>query len=52
MQHQCELGLKWLRERRISDMIFLSNNVLDVGLPSADFTRNWIQKVGHQKLSQ
>jgi len=52
MEHQCELGLRWLRERRISDMIFLSNNVLDVGLPSAEFTRNWIKKVGNQKLKQ
>ncbi|MCX7826558.1 MAG: hypothetical protein N2689_13510 [Verrucomicrobiae bacterium] len=52
MEHQCELGLKWLRERRISDMIFLSNNVLDVGLPSAEFTRQWIKKVGGEKLSR
>lgn len=35
MQHQCDLGLKWLKEGRISDMIFLANTVLDVGLPSA-----------------
>jgi len=52
MQHQCDLGLKWLKEGRISDMIFLSNTVLDVGLPSADFSRQWIKKHGGEKLNR
>ena len=39
MKHQCDLGLKWLKEGRISDMIFLANTVLDVGMPSAEFSR-------------
>jgi len=51
MRHQCDLGLKWLKEGRIHDMIFLSNNVLDVGLPSAEFARNWIRKVSHEPLT-
>ena len=46
MQHQCELGLKWLKEKRIQELIFLANTVLDIGLPSAEFARNWIAKVG------
>lgn len=50
MKHQCELGLKWLREGRIHDLIFLANTVLDVGLPSAEFSRQWIKKVGSEKL--
>jgi hypothetical protein len=50
MQHQCELGLKWLKECRIHDMIFLANTVLDVGLPSAEFAREWIRKVGGEKV--
>ena len=48
--HQCELGLKWLKEKRIQEMIFLANTVLDVGLPSAEFARNWIAKVGAQTI--
>ncbi len=52
MEHQCELGLKWLREGRIHDMIFLANTVLDVGLPSAEFSRHWINKVGNEKLKR
>ena len=50
MKHQCESGLRWLREGRIQDMIFLANTVLDVGLPSAEFARQWIAKVGSQSL--
>ena len=50
MKHQCELGLKWLREGRIHDMIFLANTMLDVGLPSAQFARDWIAKVGKEPL--
>lgn len=50
MQHQCELGLQWLKEKRIQELIFLANTVLDVGLPSAEFARNWIAKVGAQTI--
>jgi hypothetical protein len=50
MQHQCELGLKWLKAGRIHEMIFLANTVLDVGVPSAEFARQWIAKVGSQPL--
>lgn len=52
MQHQCDLGLKWLQEGRISDMIFLANTVLDVGLPSAELSREWIKKNGNEKLNR
>jgi hypothetical protein len=50
MKHQCELGLKWLHEKRIQEMIFLANSVLDVGLPSAEFARDWIAKVGREAI--
>ena len=50
MKHQCELWLKWLKEKRIQELIFLANTVLDVGLPSAEFSRNWIAQVGNQAL--
>jgi hypothetical protein len=51
MKHQCDLGLKWLKEGRISDMIFLANTILDVGMPSAEFSREWIKKHGQEKLN-
>ena len=50
MQHQCELGLKWLKEKRVHELIFLANTVLDVGLPGAQFAREWIAKVGSQPV--
>ncbi len=52
MKHQCDLGLKWLKEGRISDMIFLANTMLDVGMPSADFSRQWIKEHGGEKLGR
>jgi len=52
MKYQCDLGLKWLKEGRIHDMIFLANTVLDVGLPSAEFSRDWIKKHGNEKLNR
>jgi hypothetical protein len=52
MKHQCELGLKWLKEGRITDMIFLANTMLDVGMPSAEFSREWVKKNGGEKLNR
>ena len=51
MEQQCEFGLKCLKAGRIHDMIFLANTVLDVGLPSAEYSRQWIKKVGSDKLN-
>ncbi len=50
MRYQCELGLKWLKEKRIQEMIFLANTVLDVGAPGGEFARSWITKVGREPL--
>jgi len=50
MQHQCELGLKFLRERRIEGMVFLNNCVMDIGLPAVEWARTWIEKVGETRL--
>ena len=46
MQHQCELGLTWLKQGRIENMVFLANTVCDLGLEVADWTRDWILRVG------
>jgi hypothetical protein len=50
MQHQCELGLKWLKEGRLDGMLFLSACFCDLELENVEWTRRWIQKVGDQKL--
>lgn len=46
MEHQCELGLKWLEEGRIEGMIFLASCICDLGLEAVEWTRQWIQEVG------
>ncbi len=50
MQHQCETGLRWLRQGRIEGIIFLGNTVMDLGYEAVEWTRNWIQKVGESSL--
>jgi hypothetical protein len=50
MQRQCETGLRWLREGRIEGIIFLGNTTMDLGFESVEWTRQWIAKVGDQKL--
>ena len=50
MQRQCEFGLEALKQKRIEGMMFLGNGVLDVGFPAAEWTREWIQKVGDTRL--
>jgi hypothetical protein len=50
MKLQCERGLKWLREGRVENLIFLSSTLCDMGLPSVEFARQWIAEVGGQPL--
>ena len=50
MRHQCELGLKWLKEGRIDGMIFLASNVCDQELEAVEWTRKWIAEVGDDPL--
>jgi len=50
MQHQCQLGLRWLREGRIEGMIFLASCICDLGLEAVEWTRKWIREVGEESL--
>ena len=50
MEHQCTLGLKWLKEKKIEGMIFLSNCVCDLGLDAIEWTREWIARVGDERI--
>lgn len=49
MQQQCETGLRWLRQGRI-DGIIIYGTAMDLGWECVDWAREWIQKVGEQKL--
>jgi hypothetical protein len=48
MRHQCELGLRWLRQGRLSGMIFLASCICDLELEAVEWTRDWIAKVGDE----
>ena len=52
MRHQCQLGLEWLRQRRIEGMIFLASCICDMGLEAVEFARKWIQEVGNETLTK
>jgi hypothetical protein len=49
MRKQCEIGLKWLRQGRI-DGIIIYGTAMDLGWASVDWAREWIQRVGEEKL--
>lgn len=50
MKHQCELGLKWLKEGRIHNMIFLGNTLFDFGFESVNYIKKFIAEVGDEVL--
>jgi hypothetical protein len=50
MRHQCEVGLRWLREGRIEGIIFLASCLCDLDLEAVEWTRNWIVQVGDEQL--
>jgi hypothetical protein len=52
MEHQCCLGLKWLKEGRVSDLVILGNTHLDIGINTAPWMREWIKKHGDEKLNR
>jgi hypothetical protein len=52
MEHQCGLGLKWLKEGRVSDLVILGLAGIDQGIPSARWMRDWIKKHGDQNLNR
>ena len=52
MEHQCGLGLKWLKEGRVSDLVILGLAGIDQGIPSAKWMRDWIKKNGDQNLNR
>lgn len=50
MKLQCEFGLKMLQEGRADGLIFLTNCVMGVGLPSEYWLRDWIDSVKNIEL--
>ncbi|MDO5566183.1 MAG: hypothetical protein Q4G59_05955 [Planctomycetia bacterium] len=51
MEHQCKLGLKWLKEGRIEGLIFLATNICDLGIESVAWTKEWIAQHYNDKIT-
>lgn len=51
MRYQCELGLKWLEEGRITGMVFLASCICDLELEAVTWARQWIAEVGDRALA-
>ena len=45
MAHQCNLGLKWMKEGILDGLIFEANSVMGIGLPSERWVCDWIDRV-------
>lgn len=45
MAYQCNTALEWLKEGRIDGIIFETNSVMGVGLPSEYWLRAWVDQV-------
>lgn len=50
MKHQCDRALSWIKAKRIHEIIVLGNTGLDLGLPSAEYVRHWIARVGREPV--
>ena len=50
MKHQCDRALEWIKQKRIHEIIVLGNTGLDLGLPSAEYVRDWIGQVADQPI--
>ncbi|WP_143072866.1 hypothetical protein [Parapedobacter indicus] len=46
MAHQLEVCHRWIKRGDIEGIVFCANTVVDIGLESVEFTRNWISKHG------
>jgi hypothetical protein len=50
MEHQCGLGLQWLREGAIEGIIFLASCICDLRLEAVEWTREWLLDVGDEEI--
>lgn len=50
MEHQCSLGLRWLREGLVEGVIFLASCICDLELEAVEWTRSWVANLGGERL--
>jgi hypothetical protein len=52
MEHQCRLGLEWLRTGRVEGLIFLASCIADLELDAVEYARRLIAQVGDEPLAR
>jgi len=52
MEHQCGLGLRWLKEGKIEGIIFLASCICDLKQEAVEWTREWIGRVGAEAVPE
>jgi hypothetical protein len=50
MQMQLDLGLRWLKEKRIEGMIFLASNICDIELKAVELSRQWAARHSNDRV--
>jgi hypothetical protein len=50
MEHQCRLGLEWLKAGRVEGLVFLASCIADVGIEAVEYARRLIARVGDEPL--
>ncbi len=50
MQMQLEIGLRWLKEKRIEGMIFLASNICDLELETVELSRRWVARHSNERI--
>lgn len=50
MKHQCETGLKLMKEGKVDGMIFEANSVMGAGFEGDEWLRNWIMEVAETEV--
>jgi hypothetical protein len=51
MEHQCRLGLEWLRAGRVEGLIFLASCIADLDIPAVEYARRLIANAGDEPLA-
>jgi hypothetical protein len=50
MQHQCRLGIEWLRRGRVEGLVFLASCIADCDIEAVAYVRRLIAQVGDEAL--
>lgn len=50
MADQMDRAYRWLKSGEVEGLIFCSNAIADIGLPTVEYARQWIARVGDERI--